>query len=216
MNPFAMRPKGSAAHARGPIARVFTGPFPVVRKGTFPVACTGAVAAVLLLGLTGCASGPAPVQVRTPGLIERLTPYKVEIQQGNVVTRDQVALVKPGMVREQVREILGSPMLTDVFHEQRWDYLYAVGRGSGSPEQRFSVAIFFDGDKVQRVAAPELPTENQFVARMASGRAKPGPVPVLELTPEQRAKLPVPVRSESVELPPPQGAQRAYPPLEPR
>lgn len=169
-----------------------------------------------LMGLSGCASHPEPLAVRTPGMIERLTPYKVEIQQGNVVTREQVGLIKPGMSREQVRDLLGSPMLTDVFHAQRWDFLYAVGRGSGSPEQRFSVAVFFDGDKVQRVAAPELPTENEFVARMAASRGKPGPVPVLALTPEQRAKLPTPVRSESGEVPPPQGAQRAYPPLETR
>lgn len=167
-------------------------------------------------GLGGCATQSEPLVVRTPGMIERLTPYKVEIQQGNVVTREQVTLVKPGMSREQVRDLLGSPMLTDVFHGQRWDFIYAVGRGSGSPEQRFSVAVFFEGDKVQRVAAPDLPTENEFVARMAASRGKPGPVPVLALTPEQRAKLPTPVRSESNDVPPPQGAQRAYPPLETR
>lgn len=166
--------------------------------------------------LAGCATRSEPVVVKAPGIMERLTPYRVEVQQGNVVTREQLALIKPGMLREQVRDILGSPMLTDVFHEQRWDYLYSVGRGSGAPVQRLSVTVHFGGERVSRVAAPDLPTENEFVARMAGPARAAKNRPPLELTAEQKARLPAPVRSESAPVSQPQGAQRAYPPLEPR
>ena len=188
-----------------------------MKHSSLPMRSATGLALVALAFLAGaCASRTEPVAAHTPGLMDRLTPYKVEVQQGNVVTRDQVALVKPGMQREQVRDILGSPMLTDVFHARRWDYLYAVGRSSGAPQQRWVVTVHFDGDAVQRVAAPELPTENEFVARMAGNRAQPKDLPALELTPDQRAKLPVPVRTETEAPAQPQGAQRTYPPLESR
>lgn len=171
-----------------------------------------------LLALMGCASHPDPVSVRPPGILERLTPYKVPIQQGNVVTREQLAQIKPGMPREQVRDVLGSPMLTDVFHAQRWDFVFVSqgAGGSAASPARLAVAIHFKGDVVDRVVAPSLPTEHEFVAGMVDRRAAAPKVPVLELTAEQRARLPLPVRSESVGAQPPQGPARSYPPLEPR
>lgn len=169
-----------------------------------------------VLGLGACASADVSTGVPAPGLIDRLTPYKVLIQQGNVVTREQVALIKPGMARDQVREILGSPMLTDVFHAARWDYPYAVQRRTTAPDQRWSVTVHFDGEMVQRVEAPELPSEVEFVARMA-GPSKPTKAPfALELSPEEKAKLKPPVRVESPGAAQPQGANRTYPPLESR
>lgn len=180
---------------------------------------SGTTVALLVLAvslLAGCTTRSEPVSIRPDNVIQRLTPYRVEVQQGNVVTRDMATLVRPGMTRDQVREILGSPMLTDVFHAQRWDYIYSVGRGGGTPQQRLTVTVFFDGDRVERILAPELPTEHEFVARMAGKQAPRRPPPNLELTTEQRAKLPAPVRTEAEALPQPQGAQRAYPSLEPR
>lgn len=180
------------------------------------VALCGAIA-LGSLALSACTTRSEPVAIRSPGIMERLTPYRVQIQQGNVVTREQVALVKPGMPREQVRDLLGSPMLTDLFHDDRWDYLYAVGRGGNiSGTNRLSVTVFFKNDSVDRVAAPDLPTENEFVARMAGPAPDTKNLPTLELSAEQRARLPAPVKGESVALPQPQGAQRNYPPLESR
>jgi outer membrane protein assembly factor BamE len=173
--------------------------------------------ALVLLG--GCASRTDVAAVTAPSLIERLTPYKVDIQQGNVVTREQVAQVKPGMPREQVRDLLGSPMLTDVFHARRWDFIYVSARRSGGVGEatRLAVTVHFDkAGLVEKIDAPTLPTENEFVAGMVDRRAAAPKVPVLELTPEQRARLPLPVRSESAALPQPQGPARSYPPLEPR
>lgn len=168
--------------------------------------------------LSGCALGPDPIAVREPGILDRLTPYRVPIQQGNVVTREQLALVKPGMPREQVRDVLGSPMLTDIFHAQRWDFLFVSTRTSAaSTPARLAVSVHFNNrGVVERVVAPDLPTEHEFVATMVDRRAAKPKVPTLELPTEQRAKLPLPVRSETAAVPQPQGPARSYPPLEPR
>ena len=181
-----------------------------------PSLSAAACLALVLLG--GCASRPDAVALRAPGLLERLTPYRVDIQQGNVVTREQLALIKPGMPREDVRDVLGSPMLTDVFHANRWDFVF-VSQRSGSTDKsptRLAVAVHFKNGVVERVVAPDLPTEHQFVAGMVDRRAPAPKVPPLELTQAQRDKLPLPVRGEAAASPLPQGPARSYPPLEPR
>jgi outer membrane protein assembly factor BamE len=61
--------------------------------------------------------------------------YKVEIVQGNVVTKEQASQVKPGMTREQVRAVLGSPLLTDPFHANRWDYVFTIRRQGTAAQQ---------------------------------------------------------------------------------
>lgn len=125
-------------------------------------------AAALVLALSGCSM---------------LTPYKVDILQGNVVTREQAQALKPGMSREQVREILGSPLLASVFHADRWDYVFTLKR-QGQETQRRRVSVFFKGDQLERHEADELPTEAEFVASLDSQR-KPGKVPPLEASEEQ-------------------------------
>ncbi|WP_291136739.1 outer membrane protein assembly factor BamE [Hydrogenophaga sp.] len=112
-----------------------------------------------------------------------LTPYKVDVLQGNVVTREQVEALKPGMAREQVRDILGSPLLTSVFHADRWDYVFTLQR-QGQEAQRRRVSVFFKDGVLVRHEADELPTEAEFVATLDSKRA-PGKVPPLEASEEQ-------------------------------
>jgi outer membrane protein assembly factor BamE len=79
-----------------------------------------------------------------------LAPHKMEIQQGNFVDQDTVAKLKLGMTRSQVRFLLGTPLVTDVFHPQRWDYVYLKGR-AGDVRTRARVAVIFEGDKLIRV-----------------------------------------------------------------
>ena len=55
--------------------------------------------------------------------------YKIDVQQGNVLTQEMVAQLKPGQTRDQVRFILGTPLITDIFHQQRWDYVYRYHNG---------------------------------------------------------------------------------------
>jgi outer membrane protein assembly factor BamE len=142
-----------------------------------------------------------------------VTPYKVEIVQGNVVTREQFVQLKPGMTRDQVREILGAPLLTDVFHADRWDYPFTIRR-KGVEAQRRNVVVGFAGNVVKTIEAPELPSEREFVAGISN--AKPRVVPKLELTDEERAALPAAKGAAPVaDTAAPSGAKRDYPPLEP-
>lgn len=77
-------------------------------------------------------------------------PYKIDIQQGNVVTQEMVNKLKPGMTRSQVRFVLGTPLITDVFHNDRWDYFYYVApRGSMSEKRKLTV--IFDGDRLSHL-----------------------------------------------------------------
>jgi outer membrane protein assembly factor BamE len=93
-------------------------------------------AVVLALAAGACTYVP-----RIPGI----TPYRMEIQQGNYVSQDMVAQLKPGMTKDQVRFILGTPMVTDLFHPDRWDYIYWREASNGRREQRKLTVLFENG-----------------------------------------------------------------------
>jgi len=82
--------------------------------------------------------------------------YRPTIQQGNVVTQEQVNDLQPGMTKRQVRFLLGTPLLTDVFHVDRWDYAYTIGKGS-TPEEIRRVTVFFEDDRLVRIAGDMRP-----------------------------------------------------------
>jgi outer membrane protein assembly factor BamE len=173
----------------------------------------GAILA-LLVGCQSLPSLPAWASVRdADSFLGLITPYRMDIVQGNVVTREQAAQVKPGMTRAQVRDILGSPMLTDLFHADRWDYAFTIRR-QGTPPQNRSVVAFFKGDRLERLEAPELPSERDFVASI-SRPGKGGPVPALELSGAQKQALPPPPKTPAAPAAAPAGPARDYPPLEP-
>jgi len=82
--------------------------------------------------------------------------YRIDIQQGNVVTPEQYAQLRVGMTREQVRFLLGTPILTDVFHDKRWDYLYWMDLGATREVTARSLVIHFNAEgKVESIAADE-------------------------------------------------------------
>jgi len=166
------------------------------------------LAATLCAGCSSWFSGDQP----TLGF---LTPYRMDIQQGNVVTEEQLARVKPGMSRLQVRDALGTPLLTDAFHPDRWDYIFTL-RQSGRPLQRRSVVLVFEGEVLRNIEAPQLPTEREFIDSIArSGRVVPASA--LELTPEQIKALPIPPKAAApaASEPAAPATPRNYPPLEP-
>ena len=104
-------------------------------------------------------------------LFGAITPYRVDVMQGNVITQELAASVKPGMSREQVRDVLGSPLLTSAFHADRWDYVFTMRRQGVEPQRR-SVVVFFKGDVLERIEAPELPSEKDFVTSIRRARAR--------------------------------------------
>ncbi|MFA4969286.1 MAG: outer membrane protein assembly factor BamE [Sulfuritalea sp.] len=87
----------------------------------------------------------------TPQITSYLSPYRIDVRQGNLVTQEMVAQLKPGQTREQVRFILGSPLVADMFHQDRWDYVYRFRPGRGEPQQR-NLAVFFQDNKLTRVS----------------------------------------------------------------
>lgn len=87
--------------------------------------------------------------------------YKIDIQQGSVVTQEMAAQLKPGMTREQVRFVLGTPPLTDIFHTDRWDYPYTMQRRGGPIEKRSFVAQF-EQNRLKSFGGDPLPTEQEF------------------------------------------------------
>jgi outer membrane protein assembly factor BamE len=76
--------------------------------------------------------------------------HKIDIQQGNVVTEEQLAKVKTGMEPQKVRAILGTPLLTDPFHNDRWDYFFSLGKGN-TVEERYRVTLFFKNNRLSRI-----------------------------------------------------------------
>lgn len=85
-----------------------------------------------------------------------VSPYKLDIPQGNAITADQVAKLKPGLTRSQVRFILGTPLLTDPFHAERWDYIYTDAKNS-KLSQKKTFTVFFDQDKLSRFEGESFP-----------------------------------------------------------
>jgi outer membrane protein assembly factor BamE len=163
------------------------------------------LATLALVGLQACSQLPA----NGSRVALAVTPYKIDIVQGNVVTREQVALLKPGMARSMVHDILGTPLLADVFHGQRWDYVFTLQRQGAAPQSR-KVTVFFNGDVLERIDADELPSESEFVSTLKS-LVHSGPPPTLEVPlpgPARTAPDPKPV------APPAPAAPVNYPPLE--
>ncbi len=160
-----------------------------------------------LAGLSGCES----LQT-SDNLLGIVTPYRLEVVQGNVVTREQAALVKPGMSRAQVRDLLGSPLLTDVFHADRWDYVFTIRRQGAEPQSRH-IVVRFDGEQLKSIdTGGELPGEREFVASIDTFKTS-GTAPVLALSEEQIKALPAPPRKPAGDAAP-EGTAREYPPLE--
>jgi outer membrane protein assembly factor BamE len=161
------------------------------------------------LALGGCASLQS-----SDSFFGVITPYKIEVVQGNVITKEQAAAIKPGISRAQVRDILGSPLLADPFHADRWDYVFTIRRQGAEPQLR-RVVVLFIGETLKSLdTGGELPGEREFVASIDTFKTARN-APPLELTAEQIEALPVPPVMPAAAAEP-LGATREYPPLEPR
>ncbi|HEY7741637.1 MAG TPA: outer membrane protein assembly factor BamE [Burkholderiales bacterium] len=102
-------------------------------------------AIVVIALLTAGCEGASPIR-----------PYKMDIQQGNVVTPEMIARLQPGMTRAQVRFTLGTPLVVDPFRADRWDYVYLFSRRGVVTEQRRIVVVFKD-EKLVRVEGDVVP-----------------------------------------------------------
>jgi outer membrane protein assembly factor BamE len=103
--------------------------------------------------------------------------YKIDVQQGNYVTQDVVARVKTGMTKAEVRQVLGTPLVADVFHANRWDYYFSLEK-KGRVGDRTELSIFFENDKVVSIKGHGQPP-----ARPPVGQAAAAPAPASAPTP---------------------------------
>ena len=160
----------------------------------------------LAAGLGACSSFDGASQ-RLSGIV---TPYRIDIVQGNFVSSEQVQQLRIGMPRQSVRDVLGTPLLQSLFHADRWDYVFAFHRKGEAPQLR-KVTVFFKNDALERFDADALPTEAEFVSSL-SGRANSGKTPVLEATEAELKSFPAPAKAAEPKPLPPLPA--SYPPLE--
>ncbi|MBK9442234.1 MAG: outer membrane protein assembly factor BamE [Comamonadaceae bacterium] len=162
---------------------------------------------VVMLILCACSS----VDSASSRLVSVVTPYKIDIVQGNFVSREQLASLQPGMPKAQVRDILGTPLLNSVFHADRWDYVFTFKRQGVEPQSR-RVTVFFKDGLLDRTEADALPSEAEFVSSLDSGR-KLGAVPVLEMS-EDALKAGAATAKPAESKPALPALPTSYPPLE--
>jgi outer membrane protein assembly factor BamE len=153
-----------------------------------------------------------------------ITPYKIDVIQGNFIAKEQVEQLRAGMSRDQVKAVLGTPLMASLFHADRWDYIFTLKRQGIAP-QSFKYTVFFKGDALERFEGDAMPSEAEFIARLDSTR-KLGKVPALEATEAQlkafdkspkpaTADAAAPAGTAAVTIDTPAAGQSTvYPPLE--
>ena len=189
-------------------------------QSNFSLICT-VLFAILAAGLTGCTSLSAVgSSVANINPVSWVTPYKADVIQGNFISKEQVQALKVGMPRVQVKDMLGTPLVTSVFHADRWDYVFTLRR-QGIASQVYKYAVFFKGDVLERFEGDTMPSEAEFIASLVNTREL-GKVPVLEATEAQlkaaekpAASTAAPAQSNATARATAEPVQPiAYPPLE--
>lgn len=167
---------------------------------------TGCVTACASL-LVACSTVDKPVEK----MANLFTPYRVELIQGNVVTREQLSILRPGFTRQQVKDILGTPLISSLFHADRWDYAFTIKRQGAQAQQR-KLSVFFENNLMARVEADEMPSEAEFAAGIDVRKNRQTKVPRLEATPQElQVFKPTQVPEPALPAAP---ASMDYPPLE--
>lgn len=145
-------------------------------------ATTPRKATVTKPGAPSTESVPSTARTEEQTTIKRLinrwfSPYKIDVQQGNFISREMVAQLKEGIqrpegvTREQVKFVMGTPLLTDVFHADRWDYIFRLKKGTGE-EISSRLTVLFNAERVSSIVGGEdLPTETEYLT-FISGQKK--------------------------------------------
>ena len=134
----------------------------------------------LVLAFAGCK--------QLPDIPTVISPYKIDIQQGNVVTQEMVAKLKVGMTRAQVRFVLGSPLVVDPFRTDRWDYVYSYQKQVKEAERR-RVTVIFDEDRLVRIAGDVVPVDGTATPGKTTDKSSTTPA----ATPADKPAAPKPV-----------------------
>lgn len=153
-------------------------------------ALAGACGIVLTI-LSGCASKTPETQNSASASAEAtqgvqttkerrflgiFAPYRIDVQQGNFTSSETMAQLREGMkrpdgmTRDQVRFLLGTPLITDVFHADEWNYVFMLRKGNGEVITSH-VTVTFNGNKLATVDGTILPTEKDYISLIAGKTA---------------------------------------------
>ncbi|TCS36813.1 outer membrane protein assembly factor BamE [Paucimonas lemoignei] len=113
---------------------------------------------------------------RAKRLFGIFSPYRIDIQQGNFISQEQLDQLKLGMTPDQVRFVLGTPLLTDIFHANRWDYVFRLQKGNGEVISS-RIAVHFEDNRLAKIDAGTLPSERDYLSLIAG---KEGDKPKVE------------------------------------
>ena len=150
-------------------------PFPSNKRNPMPVMRARLGACMVAAAFVALSSGCGAIDERIRGALGAMAPYEVEVVQGNFLSEEQVGTLKPGMSHQQVRELLGTPLLMDIFHADRWDYVFTIRR-QGIAARQLRLAVFFENDRFDRSVGDRMPSEREFIALLDSrGDRAPAP-----------------------------------------
>ena len=120
---------------------------------------------------TATESGSIATKVQQSKLLGVVPVYRPDVQQGNFISKEMVAQLKVGMTPDQVRFVLGTPLLNDLFHETRWDYPFRLIKGDGDITSS-RVVVFFKEGRVSHFEGGDLPDEKDYLRRIAAPPSK--------------------------------------------
>ena len=175
-------------------------------------------ACAVLAACSSTSTAPATASASIFNPTGWITPFRADVVQGNFISSEQVAQLRAGMSRNDVRNLLGTPLLASVFHADRWDYIFTMRR-QGVVAQSFKYSVFFKDGLLDTFADDAMPSETEFIAKMDQ-RRKLGKVPPLEATPAQleAAAKKIPATAPASTTAPDSGRDQppvaSYPPLE--
>ena len=158
----AVKASASVDSAAPSVATPATTPAPTATTASTPAAASQATANSGL-------QRTAPTTVRR--FFGIFSPYRVDIPQGNFVTEEMLAQLKEGMTRDQVKFVLGTPLITDIFHADRWDYMFRMLKRNDEVLSS-RVTVFFKDNKVSRFEGGNLPTEVDYLTLIAGAPPK--------------------------------------------
>jgi outer membrane protein assembly factor BamE len=124
------------------------------------------ILACALVGLTACQSFTKFNEDSKSKLGKVLKPYRPDMVQGNFISKEQLERLKLGMDREEVKVVLGTPLITSVMHPNRWDYVFAFKRGDTQLVEQRQVTLLFEKDILKKITADDLPTEYELIAEI--------------------------------------------------
>ena len=128
---------------------------------------------------------PLALLLASCSYVPTITPYKMDVQQGNVVTQEMVSKLKPGMTKSQTKFILGTPLVTDAFHADRWDYVYLLNKDGKLQEQR-KLTVIFDKDVLKRLEGDVVAATPEDMKVEDAALAKPGAAETQEVKANQK------------------------------